>query len=56
MFSVSLFVDNLANDNGATSYRTVQPITATDVDIAATRLRPRTFGIELNATFGGPAR
>ena len=56
MFSVSLFVDNLANDNGATSYRLVQQITATDLDIAATRLRPRTFGIELNATFGGPAR
>lgn len=54
--SLALFVDNLTNENGATSFRTVQPISATDLDITSTRLRPRTFGVELSATFGGPAR
>ena len=44
--TVSLFADNLTNDNGATSFRSVQPIAPGVNDIAANRLRPRTIGIQ----------
>lgn len=54
--NIALFVDNLTNENGATSFRTVQPIAPGIDDITANRLRPRTFGIEASFTFGGPAR
>ena len=54
--SLALFADNLTNENGATSFRTVQPISATELDIVSTRLRPRTFGLELTASFGGSVR
>ena len=54
--SLAVFADNLTNDNGATSFRSVQPLGPGDLDITSPRLRPRTFGIELSATFGGPAR
>jgi outer membrane receptor protein involved in Fe transport len=53
--SIALFADNLTNDRGATSFRIVQPIAPGVNDIAASRLRPRTIGLELTARFGGPA-
>ncbi|HKP79644.1 MAG TPA: TonB-dependent receptor [Phenylobacterium sp.] len=43
--TVSLFADNLTNDGGATSFRTVQALASGDLDITANRLRPRTIGI-----------
>ncbi|MFN3817553.1 TonB-dependent receptor [Blastomonas sp.] len=54
--SIALFADNLTNDRGATSYRSVQAIAPGVNEITASRLRPRTFGVELTARFGGPAR
>ena len=54
--SIALFADNLTNDRGATSYRSVQPIAPGVNDISAYRLRPRTIGVELTARFGGPAQ
>ena len=54
--SIALFADNLTNDRGATSYRSVQPIAPGVNDITANRLRPRTIGVELTARFGGPAQ
>ncbi len=54
--SVALFADNLTNESGATSYRSVQPIAPGDNDITAFRFRPRTIGIEASFRFGGPAR
>jgi outer membrane receptor protein involved in Fe transport len=53
--SIALFADNLTNDRGATSFRSVQPIAPGVNDITANRLRPRTIGLELTARFGGPA-
>ncbi len=54
--SIALFADNLTDDRGATSYRGVQEIAPGVNDITSNRLRPRTFGIELTARFGGPVR
>jgi len=54
--SIAAFVDNLTDDRGAVSYRTVQPIAPGDDDITASRLRPRTIGVELTARFGGAVR
>lgn len=54
--NIALFVDNLTNENGAASFRSVQPIAPGIDDITANRLRPRTFGIEASFTFGGPVR
>ncbi|HKY79862.1 MAG TPA: TonB-dependent receptor, partial [Sphingobium sp.] len=50
--SITLFIDNLTDDRDASSPRIVQPIADGDVDITATRLRPRTVGIELSTYFG----
>jgi len=44
--SLTLFADNLTNERGATTFRTVLPVTATTVEAFAPRLRPRTIGIE----------
>jgi outer membrane receptor protein involved in Fe transport len=49
--SIALFADNLTDDRGATSYRSVQPIAPDDNDITANRLRPRTIGIRANFRF-----
>ncbi|MGP7795507.1 TonB-dependent receptor domain-containing protein [Sphingomonas sp. CLY1604] len=54
--TIAAFFDNLTDDRGATSFRTVQPIAPGDNDITAFRLRPRTIGLELTARFGGSAR
>ncbi|HKY79861.1 MAG TPA: TonB-dependent receptor [Sphingobium sp.] len=54
--SLALFADNLTNENGAVSYRTVQPLASGALDITALRMRPRTFGLELNVNFGGSVR
>ncbi|HJS09787.1 TonB-dependent receptor [Sphingopyxis sp.] len=54
--NLALFVDNLTNENGATSFRTVQPLAPGINDITAYRLRPRTFGIEANLRFGTAVR
>jgi outer membrane receptor protein involved in Fe transport len=54
--TVALFAENLTNENGATSFRTVQPIAPGIDDITASRLRPRTIGIEANIKFGGRER
>lgn len=40
----AFFVDNLADERGATSYRTVQPVPGKASDVVAFRLRPRTVG------------
>jgi outer membrane receptor protein involved in Fe transport len=54
--SIALFADNLTNDRGATSYRSVQPIAPGVNDIAANRLRPRTFGVQVRFGSGGSGR
>ena len=56
VLSLALFADNLTNEKGATSYRTVQPIAPGIDDIIASRLRPRTIGVEATLRFGGSAR
>ncbi|HJP68153.1 MAG TPA: TonB-dependent receptor, partial [Sphingomicrobium sp.] len=53
--TLALFADNLTDDRGAIDYRTVQPIAPGVNDITSTRLRPRTFGIELNVDLQRPA-
>ncbi|WP_232494689.1 TonB-dependent receptor [Novosphingobium kaempferiae] len=55
-FTVAFFADNLTNEGGATSYRSVEQLSATEFDITSNRLRPRTVGIEASFDFGGPAR
>jgi len=54
--SIALFADNLTDDRGSTSFRNVTAIAPGVDDITGNRLRPRTFGVELTARFGGPAR
>lgn len=56
MYSLALFADNLTNEHGATSFRTVQPLGPGVSDISANRFRPRTIGIEASFRFGGPVR
>ncbi|MGV3730605.1 MAG: TonB-dependent receptor domain-containing protein [Sphingopyxis sp.] len=48
---IALFADNLGDDRGAASYRSVLPI-ETGSDEFAPRLRPRTIGIELSFRYG----
>jgi hypothetical protein len=55
-WGIALFAENLTDENGATSYRTVQPIAPGDDDIAAFRLRPRTIGVEASFRFGHATR
>jgi outer membrane receptor protein involved in Fe transport len=50
-FGASLFVENLTNENGAVSARTVQPIAPGVDDITANRLRPRTIGVQARFDF-----
>jgi len=52
-FDIALFADNLTDENGATSYRSVQPVASGGDDISSYRLRPRTIGIEVNVRLGG---
>jgi len=52
--SIALFADNLADDRGATSNRSVFPVESGS-DKVSPRLRPRTFGVELSFRYGGPA-
>ncbi len=51
-WTVSLFGENLANDHGAVSFRTVQPLGPGVIDVLANRLRPRTIGLELRYALG----
>lgn len=52
--SIALFVDNLADDRGATSFRSVMPISPGGRDdVTAYRLRPRTIGIKAGFSFAG---
>lgn len=46
--SVALFVNNLTGDDGAISYRTVQPTLSGIDDTTAYRWRPRTVGLQAN--------
>ncbi|WP_299006048.1 TonB-dependent receptor [uncultured Caulobacter sp.] len=54
--ALSLFADNLTNEGGATSFRSVQALAAGRLDVIANRLRPRTIGLQarvaLDALFG----
>lgn len=47
----AVFADNLTNEGGATSYRTVTPLTATENEVTANHLRPRTIGAEISLIF-----
>ena len=47
-YTISLFADNLTNEQGAESFRTVQKIAPNELDVVANRPRPRTLGIELS--------
>ena len=51
-WTLSLFGENLTNDNGAVSYRAVQPVAPGVNDISSARLRPRTLGLELRYALG----
>ena len=51
-WTVSLLGENLTNDGGAVSYRTVQPLAPGVNDVRASRLRPRTVGLELRYALG----
>jgi iron complex outermembrane recepter protein len=50
-WTVALYGENLTNDDGAVSARTVAP-TSTGVESYANRLRPRTVGMEVGYAFG----
>ena len=50
-WTVALFGENLTNDDGATSARSVSP-TSTGTESFANRLRPRTIGVEVGYAFG----
>ncbi|MEG3176670.1 TonB-dependent receptor [Sphingomonas sp. RB3P16] len=51
--SIAVFADNLTNEGGALSYRTVQPLADGTNDITAPRPRPRTIGLEISFKLGG---
>ena len=51
-WTVSLFGENLTNDNGAVTFRSVQPLGPGVNDVSSTRLRPRTLGLELRYALG----
>jgi outer membrane receptor protein involved in Fe transport len=51
-WTASFYVDNIGNDRGAASSRTLQPLSATLIDNYATRLPPRTVGVELRYAMG----
>jgi iron complex outermembrane recepter protein len=50
--SLSIFIDNLTNEQGAVSYRTVTALNDGVVDSVANRLRPRTIGIRADFALG----
>ena len=54
--SIALFTENLFNDRGAVSNRSTNQVAPGVFDSAATRLRPRTIGIQASFNFGGPVR
>lgn len=51
-WTISFFGENLANDNGAVSFRAVQPVGPGINEVTAARLRPRTLGLELRYALG----
>lgn len=51
-WTAAFYVDNIGDDRGAASSRTVQPLGPGVVDNYATRLPPRTVGIELRYAYG----
>jgi len=51
-WTISLYGENLTNDSGAVSARTVQPISPGVDDVYASRLRPRTIGLEARYALG----
>jgi outer membrane receptor protein involved in Fe transport len=51
-WTVSLYGENLKNDNGAASSYIGTEISATQIDLSAPRLRPRTIGLELRYAMG----
>jgi outer membrane receptor protein involved in Fe transport len=51
-WTLSLFGENLTNDNGAVTFRSVQPLGPGVNDVSSTRLRPRTLGLELRYALG----
>jgi hypothetical protein len=54
-FTVALFADNLTDDNGAVTFRSVTAIGPGIFESTSTRIRPRTFGLEASLRFGGPS-
>ncbi|HZV66086.1 MAG TPA: TonB-dependent receptor, partial [Telluria sp.] len=51
-WTLSLFGENLKNDHGAASSRFGNQLSATDVELVAPRLRPRTIGLEMRYAMG----
>jgi iron complex outermembrane recepter protein len=51
-WTVSLYGENLSDERGAVSARTVQPLGPGVDDVFANRLRPRTIGLEVRYAFG----
>lgn len=51
-WTISFFGENLANDNGAVSFRAVQPVGPGINEVTAARLRPRTLGLEVRYALG----
>ncbi|MBI5268166.1 MAG: TonB-dependent receptor [Burkholderiales bacterium] len=51
-WTVAVYADNLNNERGAVSARTVQPTGPDTSDVYAQRLRPRTLGMELRYALG----
>ena len=54
--SIAAFVDNLTDEQGAVSNRSVVPVGPSVNDITANRLRPRTIGVQVRFRFGGSGR
>ncbi len=50
-WTIALYGENLTNEDGAVTARTVAP-TSTGTESYATRLRPRTIGLEVGYAFG----
>jgi iron complex outermembrane receptor protein len=51
-WTLSLFGENLTNDNGASSARVTQAVSATESVTYSNRIRPRTLGLELRYWMG----
>jgi iron complex outermembrane receptor protein len=52
-WTLVLFADNLTDEDGATSYRSVSVLGPNTFDVVSPRLRPRTLGVRASFNFGG---